>query len=101
VSLVAFVRGVRNPRRSAKYLDAYFWRSCRPSVAVRSRDLTVAETTELQGQVNLPEAVITPDQAMGRTLEACNITISDTKTAHVTPIPNIPGTANRENRRND
>ena len=40
---------------------------------MRSRDLTVAETTELQGQVNLPEAVITLDQAMGRALSRGSI----------------------------
>jgi outer membrane protein len=62
------------------------------NVVLRSRDLTAAETTELQDQVNLVEAVITLDAAMGRTLEAHNITISDAKASNVTPIPNIPGT---------
>jgi outer membrane protein len=62
------------------------------TVALRSRDLTAAKTTELQDQVNLVEAVIGLDQAMGRTLEVHNISISDAKGANVTPIPNIPGT---------
>jgi outer membrane protein len=62
------------------------------TVALRSRDLTAAETTELQDQVSLVEAVVALDQAMGRTLEAHNITIDNAHNANVTPVPNIPGT---------
>lgn len=62
------------------------------TVALRSRDLTAAKTTELQDQISLVEAVIALDQAMGRTLEAHNISITDAKNANVTPVPNIPGT---------
>jgi outer membrane protein TolC len=62
------------------------------TVALRSRDRTAAQTTELQDQINLVEAIIALDQAMGRTLETHNISISDAKNANVTPIPNIPGT---------
>lgn len=65
------------------------------TVALRSRDLTAAATTELQDQINLVEAIVNLDQAMGRTLEMHNITIADDKTANVTPIPNIPGTPNQ------
>lgn len=62
------------------------------TVQLRSRDLNAAKTTELQDQISLVQAVIALDQAMGRTLEAHNISISDAKNANVTPIPNIPGT---------
>lgn len=61
------------------------------TVALRSRDLTAAKTTELQDQINLVEAVIALDQAMGRTLEAHNISVADAKDANATPVPNIPG----------
>ncbi len=62
------------------------------TVALRSRDLTVAETTELQDEINLVESIVALDQAMGRTLEAHNITISGENTPNIVPIPNIPGT---------
>ncbi|HEY6466035.1 MAG TPA: TolC family protein [Candidatus Acidoferrales bacterium] len=65
------------------------------NVVLRSRDLTAAETTELQDQINLVEAVLALDQAMGRTLEAHNISIEDARSAKVTTIPNIPGTPNQ------
>jgi hypothetical protein len=54
--------------------------------------LTAAETTELQDQISLVEAVINLDQAMGRTLENHNISISDAYNGKVTSAPNIPGT---------
>jgi outer membrane protein len=62
------------------------------TVALRSRDLTNAETIELQDEVSLVEAIAAYNQAMGRTLEAHNITITGANSANVTPIPNIPGT---------
>lgn len=65
------------------------------NVVLRSRDLTAAETTELQDQINLVEAVLALDQAMGRTLETHNISIEDARNAKVTTIPNIPGTPNQ------
>ena len=65
------------------------------NVVLRSRDLTAAETTELQDQISLVEAVLALDQAMGRTLEAHNISIEDARNAKVTTIPNIPGTPNQ------
>lgn len=65
------------------------------TVALRSRDLTAAETTELQDQVQLVEAVVALDQAMGHTLEAHNISIADATNAKVTAAPNIPGTPNQ------
>jgi outer membrane protein len=65
------------------------------NVVLRSRDLTAAETTELQDQINLVEAELALDQAMGRTLETHNISIEDAHNAKVTTIPNIPGTPNQ------
>lgn len=62
------------------------------TVQLRERDSTAAKTTLLQDQINLVEAVVALDQAMGRTLEVHNISISDAKNANVTPVPNIPGT---------
>lgn len=62
------------------------------NVVLRSRDLTAAETTELQDQINLVEAVVNLDQAMGRTLDVHSISISDAYNAKITPNPNIPGT---------
>lgn len=62
------------------------------TVALRSRDLTLAETTELQDEINLVESIVALDQAMGRTLETHNITISGQNVPNVVPIPNIPGT---------
>jgi outer membrane protein len=61
------------------------------NVVLRSRDLTAAETTELQDRINLVEAIIALDQAMGRTLEVHNISLADAKNGKVTPVPNIPG----------
>ncbi|MGH9574948.1 MAG: TolC family protein [Candidatus Acidiferrales bacterium] len=62
------------------------------TVALRSRDLTLAETTELQDEINLVESIVALDQAMGHTLETHSITISGQNTPNVVPIPNIPGT---------
>ena len=62
------------------------------NVVLRSRDLTAAQTTELQDRINLVEAIIALDQAMGHTLESHNISITDAKNGKVAPIPNIPGT---------
>ena len=65
------------------------------TVALRSRDLTNAEGTELLDQVNLVNAVTTLDQALGRTLEVHNISIAEAKNAKPVAIPNIPGSPNQ------
>ena len=62
------------------------------TVALRLRDLTAAETIELQDEINLVESIVALDQAMGRTLETHSITISGENTPNLTPVPNIPGT---------
>jgi outer membrane protein len=61
------------------------------TVVQRQRDLTLAENTELRARVNLVEAEIAFNQAMGRTLEANNITVADAARGKVYRTPNIPG----------
>jgi len=61
-------------------------------VVQKSRDLTQAQTVELQDQINLIESVVSLNQAMGRTLESNNISINDAQNGQVTTVPNIPGT---------
>jgi outer membrane protein TolC len=62
------------------------------NVVLRSRDLTAAEGTELRAKVNLEEAVVNFNQAMGRTLEVNHITVADAKNGKVFREPQIPGT---------
>lgn len=61
------------------------------NVVLRSRDLTAAEGNELQARINLLDAKISFDQAMGRTLETNNISIADARNGKVQRAPNIPG----------
>jgi len=60
-------------------------------VVLRSRDLTLAQSTELRARVSLIEAAIAFNQAMGRTLEANKITLADAFRGKVSRTPNIPG----------
>jgi outer membrane protein len=62
------------------------------NVVLRSRDLTTAEGTELRARINLIEAAVAFNQAVGRTLEVNNITVADALKGAVTGVPNIPGT---------
>jgi len=61
------------------------------TVVQRERDLTLAENNELRARVNLVEAEVAFNQAMGRTLEANNITVADAVRGKVYRTPNIPG----------
>jgi outer membrane protein len=61
------------------------------TVVLRLRDLTLAENTELRARVSLIEAEVAFNQAMGRTLEANNITVADAARGKVYRTPNIPG----------
>lgn len=61
------------------------------TVVQRARDLTAAQAQEIRAQVNLVEAMITFNQAMGRTLGANNITLADAVGGKVSRTPNIPG----------
>jgi outer membrane protein TolC len=61
-------------------------------VVLRSRDLTSAQGTELRARINLIEAAVNFNQAVGRTLEVNNITLADAMGGRVSGVPNIPGT---------
>jgi outer membrane protein len=61
------------------------------NVVLRSRDLTAAQATELRARINLIEALIAFNQAMGRTLEANHITLADAFRGKASRTPNIPG----------
>jgi len=62
------------------------------NVVLRSRDLTAAEGTELRARINLIEASVNFNQAVGRTLDVNNITLADALSGSVSGVPNIPGT---------
>ena len=62
------------------------------NVVLRSRDLTAAEGTELRAKVNLEEALVNFNQAMGRTLEVNRITMADALRGKVYREKLIPGT---------
>ncbi|MGB8542043.1 MAG: TolC family protein [Candidatus Acidiferrales bacterium] len=62
------------------------------NVVLRSRDLTAAEGTELRAKVNLEEALVNFNQAMGRTLEVNRITMADALRGKVYRDKLIPGT---------
>ncbi|MGC1201295.1 MAG: hypothetical protein WA879_07065, partial [Candidatus Acidiferrales bacterium] len=61
---------------------------------LRSRDLTAAEGTELRDRINLIEAELNFNQAMGRTLEVNHILVSDSLKTNVHGDPQIPGEPN-------
>ena len=62
------------------------------TVVQKEQLLVAAEGVELRDRINLIEANLTLDQAMGRTLDVHNITLADAKSGHVVQPPNIPGT---------
>jgi outer membrane protein len=62
------------------------------TVIQKQQLLTAAEGTELRDRINLIEAELNFNQAMGRTLDVHNITLADAKAGHVLPQLNIPGT---------
>jgi outer membrane protein len=63
------------------------------NVILRSRDLTTAQGNELRARINLLEAFINYDQALGRTLSANQITVADAQHGDIdlSRTPNIPG----------
>ncbi len=62
------------------------------TVVQKQQLLTAAEGVELRDRINLIEAELTFNQAMGRTLEVNDITLADALRGKVTHEPNIPGT---------
>jgi outer membrane protein len=62
------------------------------NVVLRTRDLTAAEGTELRDKINLIEAELNFNEAMGRTLEANDIIVADAMRGQAGRDPLIPGT---------
>jgi len=62
------------------------------TVIQKQQLLTVAEGTELRDRINLIEAELNFNQAMGRTLDVHNITVASALKGSATGVPNIPGT---------
>jgi outer membrane protein len=62
------------------------------TVIQKQQLLTVAEGTELRDRINLIEAELNFNQAMGRTLDVHNITVANALKGSATGVPNIPGT---------
>ena len=62
------------------------------NVVLRARDLTTAQGNLLRARVNLEEAAVNFNQAMGRTLEVNHILVSDAMRGKVARQPLIPGT---------
>lgn len=60
-------------------------------VVQRARDLTAAQGIELRDRINLIEAQVAFNQAMGRTLNANRITLADALRGKPYRTPNIPG----------
>jgi outer membrane protein TolC len=60
-------------------------------VVLRSRDLTTAQGNELRAKINLIEASVNFDQAVGRTLDVNHIIVADARRGKVYRQPNIPG----------
>ena len=62
------------------------------TVIQKQQLLTAAEGTELRDRINLIEAELLFNQAMGRTLEVHNISVADAIGGTISNTPNIPGT---------
>jgi outer membrane protein TolC len=60
-------------------------------VVLRSRDLTTAQGNELRAKINLIEASVNFDQAVGRTLDVNHIVVADARRGKIYRQPNIPG----------
>jgi outer membrane protein len=61
------------------------------NVVLRSRDLTAAHGTELRAKIDLIEAAVSFNQAVGRTLEVNHITLANAGAGGASGVPNIPG----------
>jgi outer membrane protein len=65
-------------------------------VVLRSRDLTTAQGNELRAKINLIEAAVNFDQAVGRTLDANHIIVATAGRGKIYRQPNIPGTSDAD-----
>jgi len=61
------------------------------NVVLRERDLTSAQGSELRARINLLEAELSFNQALGRTLDVNHIVLAGLR-VNASPAPNIPGT---------
>jgi outer membrane protein len=61
------------------------------TVTQKQQLLTQAEGTELRDRINLIEAELNFNQAMGRTLDVHNISLADAAAGSISHTPNIPG----------
>jgi outer membrane protein len=61
------------------------------TVIQKQQLLTAAEGVELRDRINLIEAELNFNQAMGRTLEVHNISVADAIGGTISKTPNIPG----------
>jgi outer membrane protein len=61
------------------------------TVIQKQQLLTAAEGTELRDRINLIEAELNFNQAMGRTLDVHNISVADARTGTISRTPDIPG----------
>jgi len=66
------------------------------TVTQKQQLLVAAEGVELRDRINLIEAEVNFNQAMGRTLDVNHITVADARSGNVSRIPNIPGTPETE-----
>ena len=66
------------------------------TVIQKQQLLTAAQGVELRDRINLIEAELLFNQAMGRTLEVHNITVADAIKGTISNTPNIPGTPEPE-----
>ena len=66
------------------------------NVVLKQQQLTAAQGVELRDRINLIEAEVNFNQAMGRTLDVHHITVADARSGNVSRIPNIPGTPDTE-----
>jgi outer membrane protein len=68
------------------------------NVVLRSRDLTAAQGTELRAKINLIEAAVNFNQAVGRTLDVNHIMVADVAAGASSGVPNIPGAPDADRR---
>ncbi|HXX19829.1 MAG TPA: TolC family protein [Candidatus Acidoferrum sp.] len=61
------------------------------TVVQKQQLLTAAQGVELRDRINLIEAELNFNQAMGRTLEVNDITLADALKGSISRVPNIPG----------
>ena len=69
------------------------------TVVQKQQLLVAAQGVELRDRINLIEAEVNFNQAMGRTLDVNRITLADARAGKVSAVPNIPGTPDGSRRK--